>query len=323
MIGAGGGCSAVHEHSALEIDDKLYLAVGDSVVCLSLESPRRLLWSVQTDMATCFGIHWAEQQRALISHGELEISRLSTEGVIAWQTSGADIFSEGFRLLSDYVETIDFNGAVYRIDYVTEAFPRFLGSQENNAAYRPLADRRHRYLNRRQSVTSNLFRVQFAQPMYSVDLEILMLDFDTAMIKVPRDGNYDWMNEDWIETRQRIEIFQGERSATVLSSTGQFSPKGSHSIEILSPQMYTTEEVIAHLLAKPNPSGLPEGVIRKSVEIDHHSWGNLISLNWGALGYAPGGTEYCLLPDGSPAISIGFLRLDWKSVRICPKHRST
>jgi len=125
VIGAGGGCSAVHEHSALEIDDKLYLAVGDSVVCLSLESPRRLLWSVQTDMATCFGIHWAEQQRALISHGELEISRLSTEGVIAWQTSGADIFSEGFRLLSDYVETIDFNGAVYRIDYVTG---EFLGS---------------------------------------------------------------------------------------------------------------------------------------------------------------------------------------------------
>jgi len=107
------------EHSALEIDDKLYLAVGDSVVCLSLEFPHQPLWSVQADMATCFGIHWAEHQRALISHGELEISRLSTDGSIIWRTSGADIFSESVRLLTDYVEAIDFNKSVYRLDYVT------------------------------------------------------------------------------------------------------------------------------------------------------------------------------------------------------------
>ncbi|QYY31151.1 hypothetical protein K2O51_28060 [Cupriavidus pinatubonensis] len=119
VVGAGGGCSAVHEHSALIMDDKLYLAVGDSVACMSLESTHELLWSVQTDMATCFGIYWAEHQRALISHGELEISRLSTDGVIAWQTSGADIFTEGVRLLPNYIEVVDFNKAIYRLDYST------------------------------------------------------------------------------------------------------------------------------------------------------------------------------------------------------------
>lgn len=36
VVGAGGGCSTVHQHSALMIDDKLHLAVGDHVVCLSL-----------------------------------------------------------------------------------------------------------------------------------------------------------------------------------------------------------------------------------------------------------------------------------------------
>lgn len=119
IVGAGGGCSAVHKHSASIVDDRLYLAVGDSVACLSLEFGPKLLWSAQTDMATCFGVYWVERQRALFSHGELEITRLSTDGVIVWQTSGADIFSEGFRLFPDYIETVDFNQAVYWLDYAT------------------------------------------------------------------------------------------------------------------------------------------------------------------------------------------------------------
>ncbi|WP_313818866.1 hypothetical protein [Cupriavidus sp.] len=124
VVGASGGCSAVHDNSACVIDDKLYLAVGDSLACLSLSSPDRLLWSVQADMATCFGIYWADKQRALISHGELLISRLSTDGKILWQTSGADIFTEGCRLLPECIEAIDFNKAVYHFDYLTGSLLR-------------------------------------------------------------------------------------------------------------------------------------------------------------------------------------------------------
>ncbi|MBD9550109.1 hypothetical protein IB246_25845 [Pseudomonas sp. PDM01] len=119
VVGAGGGCSAIHKHSALALDDKLYLAVGDHIACLSLELPYRLLWSVRVDTATCFGLHWENQQRALLSHGELEITRVSLDGVIIWQASGADILSEGFCLLPDYIEVTDFNNSVYRFDYVT------------------------------------------------------------------------------------------------------------------------------------------------------------------------------------------------------------
>jgi hypothetical protein len=81
IVGAVGGCSSVHEHSAVVLDDKLYLAVGDHVTCLSLSRPHRLVWSTQVDMATCFGIYWEHSRGALISHGELEISRLSLEGL--------------------------------------------------------------------------------------------------------------------------------------------------------------------------------------------------------------------------------------------------
>ncbi|MBB3239723.1 hypothetical protein FHW68_001214 [Pseudomonas sp. Tn43] len=119
VVGAGGGGTAIHKHSALVLDHKLYLAVGDHIACLSLELPYRLLWSVRVDTATCFGIHYENQQQALLSHGELEITRLSMDGVIIWQASGADIFSEGFCLLPDYIEAVDFNKSVYRFDYVT------------------------------------------------------------------------------------------------------------------------------------------------------------------------------------------------------------
>jgi hypothetical protein len=118
-VGAGGGCTAVHKHSALALGDKLYLAVGDHVACFSLELPYRKLWSIRVDTATCFGIHLEDQRGALLSHGELEITRLSLDGGIIWQASGADIFSEGFRLLPSYIEAIDFNKSVYKFDYMT------------------------------------------------------------------------------------------------------------------------------------------------------------------------------------------------------------
>jgi hypothetical protein len=109
----------VHERSALVIHDKLYLAVGDHLACLSLEFPYRLVWSTRVDTATCFGVYWDSQRAALISHGELEIARLSLHGDLVCQASGADIFSEGFRLLPDYIEAVDFNRTIYRFDYVT------------------------------------------------------------------------------------------------------------------------------------------------------------------------------------------------------------
>ncbi|WP_231716743.1 hypothetical protein [Burkholderia ubonensis] len=121
VVGAGAGCSAVHAHSAVAIDDRLYLAVGNHVACLSLSSPHPLVWSTRVDMATCFGIYWESDRAALISHGEIEIARLSLQGKVMWSASGADIFTERVRLLPDCIEAIDFNHDIYQIDYATGA----------------------------------------------------------------------------------------------------------------------------------------------------------------------------------------------------------
>ena len=73
----------------------------------------------RTDTATCFGVYDAPGFASIISHGELEIARLSYSGQLLWSASGRDIFSEGFRCLDSGIEVIDFNRSVYLFDYRT------------------------------------------------------------------------------------------------------------------------------------------------------------------------------------------------------------
>lgn len=118
IFGAGGGPSGVHERSAVEVDGQLILAVGNQVVCLSIATGR-MEWSLVADWASCFGVYWDARHQALISHGELQIARLSLKGEKMWATEGRDIFTEGFRCLPSAIEAIDFNHDIYLLDYLT------------------------------------------------------------------------------------------------------------------------------------------------------------------------------------------------------------
>ena len=120
VFGAGGGASAVHEHSALILDSRLYLAIGYNIVCFAL-ADRRLAWSLKIDPATCFGVHYNVTRHALLSHGELEIARFNEEGDVLWSSSGADIFSEGFWLEEEHISVVDFERRAYHFSYETGA----------------------------------------------------------------------------------------------------------------------------------------------------------------------------------------------------------
>lgn len=119
-MAAWGGPLGVHERTAVMLADRLHLAVGDSVFCFALE-PFALVWSRKVDTATCFGLHISPDRGALISHGEMEIARLSPEGEILWWRSGEDIFTGPFALRPNFIEAEDFEGGTYRFDYETGA----------------------------------------------------------------------------------------------------------------------------------------------------------------------------------------------------------
>jgi hypothetical protein len=120
VFGADGGGTAVHAHSAVVVDEDLYVAVGNRVICVEV-APFRFRWSLEIDAATCFGIYFDARHDALISHGEVAIARFSRHGEMLWRASGADIFTGRFALSRDCIEVTDFNDTVYCFAYATSS----------------------------------------------------------------------------------------------------------------------------------------------------------------------------------------------------------
>ncbi len=118
ILGATGGASGIHKHSAIIHGDVLLIAVGPFIASLELPT-LELKWKTQTDDATCFGVYHSIANRCYISHGEIDIARVSYDGAIDWTNSGADIFTNGFTLTDQCVEAVDWNEDVYTWDIRT------------------------------------------------------------------------------------------------------------------------------------------------------------------------------------------------------------
>ncbi len=118
LFGGAGGATGIHKHSAELVGDNLFIAVGDSVLCLGIQ-PLTCKWRTKVDDATCFGVYSRGDFPALFCHGELQICRLSFGGEIEWETGGRDIFTGEFRMLPESIEVTDFEGRIYHLDYLT------------------------------------------------------------------------------------------------------------------------------------------------------------------------------------------------------------
>jgi hypothetical protein len=154
--------------------------------------------------------------------------------------------------------------------------------------------------------------------MHSITVGNLVLSFKSALISVPRDGSsYDWLCNDWVDMSQPIEITQTDLQTTVTGLIGTSTQKGPHIIRYLQPSACSEQQVIewfARLYTSATSPSIED--INNAVMITSYPWGKLISLNWGALGYAPGGVEHCILPIKSCAVSLGCLRLDWTNLEV-------
>ncbi|MBB6110356.1 hypothetical protein SAMN05421821_106164 [Mucilaginibacter lappiensis] len=120
LIGASGGGTAIHATGMIVEPEKLVICCSDSVFCMAI--PTLLLqWKTKGDFATCFEVF--KYKSDYIVHGEVEISRLSTDGDIIWQQSGADIFvtldsnEAEFIITDDYILATDWENRKYKFDF--------------------------------------------------------------------------------------------------------------------------------------------------------------------------------------------------------------
>lgn len=117
-ISVGMGASGFTRDSAFIHRGACIIGAGNQMLSLSLPD-LDLHWVTEVDMASCFGVFHAPKHESYVSWGELEIKRISYAGKVIWSASGKDIFTNGFEILQDTIEVVDFNNERYRIDILT------------------------------------------------------------------------------------------------------------------------------------------------------------------------------------------------------------
>jgi len=118
IIKSTGGASGIHQTSQILSKDCLAICCSESVFELSIPK-LSLNWITKADDATCFQIFKYKQD--YIIHGELNITRISKNGKILWQNSGADIFTteegeDDFLIQNEIIEVKDWNNKLYKFN---------------------------------------------------------------------------------------------------------------------------------------------------------------------------------------------------------------
>ena len=118
IVCATGGATGIHENSAIIADSALYLCCCDNIYSLAIPS-LDLNWNKRIDPATCFGIY--TYKGGLIVHGELQITRIGTNGDQKWTFGARDIFvtqdsTDSFKIKEDKIYLRDWEGFDYVLD---------------------------------------------------------------------------------------------------------------------------------------------------------------------------------------------------------------
>lgn len=124
IIGSEGGNTGINQNSKIIEENRVLICCADKIFCLSIPE-LKLLWKTKADEISCFEIF--KKENFYIIHGELEISKLNSEGKILWQKGGADIFTtisgtNDFELTEKYIIATDWENRHYKFDYEGNEF---------------------------------------------------------------------------------------------------------------------------------------------------------------------------------------------------------
>lgn len=116
VVGTFGGLTRLHEHSAVLVDEQLFMALAGLILCVNT-CAFTLERAIEADPMTCFGVYYDSKRKSLISHGEIEIARFTLDGACVWRTSGPDIWTGPFELKPDAIHATIWDETPARVDY--------------------------------------------------------------------------------------------------------------------------------------------------------------------------------------------------------------
>jgi hypothetical protein len=131
-----GGLTGVFENSFIIENDKIWIRVSNKIYCLEIPS-LELQWKREFDYVTVFGFYKIEND--FITHGELEIKRITRNGEIVWSFGGKDIWVniEGkteLKIENDKIRLFDFESNEYLINFdgkLIDDNPKIISKEPN------------------------------------------------------------------------------------------------------------------------------------------------------------------------------------------------
>jgi hypothetical protein len=130
-----------------------------------------------------------------------------------------------------------------------------------------------------------------------------------------------WACENWVDVpiAMSVETTRDGVLVTPLEWSQQkaFKPNQVYGLpieQLISVFDGTIDEVVEKFRVKAGSDSVANNATSRHV----FHWGTLLKLNWGLLGYAPGGVEHYLFPTGTRGVHFEFLQANWDDLIIKP-----
>lgn len=148
-------------------------------------------------------------------------------------------------------------------------------------------------------------------------LKGISVQFEKALAVVAADhSEWDWICKDWVEVPQDVSIEQTDGVAIVTAYSSAGNTKVTNRIYVVEPIVFSNDQAVSFILTKISDSNVNLSDFQSAISRQDFDYGYVYSLAWHNLGYAPGGFEYFVLPFNGPLFTTGFLKLDWKNVKV-------
>ncbi len=120
LLVAEGVGARTSDTSFVLIGRRIHVAIGYFVAAIEL-ADWSLAWLVELQTGACFGIHYAEQHDCVFAIGDMDVTRISMNGMICWSEVVAEAMTDTFDCSGDLVKVKDFDGVLHRLNASTGA----------------------------------------------------------------------------------------------------------------------------------------------------------------------------------------------------------